>query len=244
LLRKLVQYFFLSLVLLLVFLSSALLAMRFAIQGREVSVPRLTGLTPAEAERIANSDGLVLSIESRFYNASVPEGRIVSQAPTANSTVRRGWKIRVAESLGPQRAAVPNLIGQSEHAAGINISRRNLEVGTMGSIHLPGASPETVVAQSPPPEAAELTSPKVGLIFSAADNGQQYVMPSFVGRSVAEASVALQNAGFTLGKVRTVNGGEMGSSPGNSVAGAIVRQYPQAGQRVTAGATINFDVKK
>lgn len=242
-LRKLVQYFFLSLVLLLVFLSSALLAMRFAIQGREVSVPRLTGLTPAEAERIANSDGLVLSIESRFYNASVPEGRIVSQAPTANSTVRRGWKIRVAESLGPQRAAVPNLIGQSEHAAGINISRRNLEIGTMGSIHLPGASPETVVAQSPPPEAAEVTSPKVGLIFSAADNGQQYVMPSFVGRSVAEASVALQNAGFTLGKVRTANGDEIGST-GSSVAGAIVRQYPQAGQRVTAGATINFDVKK
>jgi eukaryotic-like serine/threonine-protein kinase len=243
LLRKLIQYFFLSLVLLLVFLSSALLAMRFAIQGREVSVPRLTGLTPAEAERIANSDGLVLSIESRFYNASVPEGRIVSQAPTANSTVRRGWKIRVAESLGPQRAAVPNLIGQSEHAAGINISRRNLEIGTMGSIHLPGAPPETVVAQSPPPEAAEVTSPKVGLIFSAADNGQQYVMPSFVGRPVAEASVALQNAGFTLGKVRTVNGDEIGST-GGSGAGAIVRQYPQAGQRVTAGATINFDVRK
>lgn len=242
-LRKLVQYFFLSLVLLLVFLSSALLAMRFAIQGREVSVPRLTGLTPAEAERIANSDGLVLSIESRFYNASVLEGRIVSQAPTANSTVRRGWKIRVAESLGPQRAAVPNLIGQSEHAAGINISRRNLEVGTMGSIHLLGAPPETVVAQSPLPEAAEVTSPKVGLIFSAADNGQQYVMPSFVGRSVAEASVVLQNAGFTLGKVRTVNGDEIGSI-GSSGAGAIVRQYPQAGQRVTAGATINFDVRK
>jgi eukaryotic-like serine/threonine-protein kinase len=243
LLRKLVQYFFLSLVLLLVFLSSALLAMRFAIQGREVSVPQLTGLTPAEAERIANSDGLVLSIESRFYNASVPEGRIVSQAPGANSTVRRGWKIRVAESLGPQRAAIPNLIGQSEHAAGINISRRNLEIGTMGSIHLPGAPPETVVAQSPPPEAAEVTSPKVGLIFSAADNGQQYVMPSFVGRSVAEASAALQNAGFTLGKVRTVNGDET-NAVGTAGTGAIVRQYPQAGQRVAAGATISFDVRK
>ncbi len=101
-LRKIIQYFFLSLVLILVFLSSALLAMRFAIQGREVRVPRLTGITPAEAERIANSNGLVLSVESRFYNATVPEGRIVSQSPEQNSTVRRGWKIRVAESLGPQ----------------------------------------------------------------------------------------------------------------------------------------------
>ena len=239
-LRKLVKYFFLSLVLLLVFLASALLAMRFAIQGREVHVPRLAGLTPAEAERIANSDGLVLSVESRFYSASVPEGRIVSQAPAPDSTVRRGWKIRVAESLGAQRAAVPTLIGQSQHAAGINISRRSLEIGTVGSIHLPGAAPETVVAQNPPPEATEVTTPKVGLIFSAADNGQRYVMPSFVGRSIAEGMTAVEKAGFTLGKIHSIS--EAGVSEGAS--NVILRQYPPAGQRVTAGATITFDVRK
>ena len=216
--------------------------MRFAIQGREVRVPRLTGLTPVEAERIANSEGLVLSVESRFYSASVPEGRIVSQAPAQNSTVRRGWKIRVAESLGPQRAAVPNLIGQSQHAAGINVSRRGLEIGTVGAIHLPGAPPETVVAQSPPPEATELTSPKVGLIFSATDNAQRYVMPSFVGRTLAEASTAVLKAGFTLGKIHNVSGG--GAAGSSGAAGAVVRQSPLAGQRVAAGATINFDVRK
>ncbi|HWF03694.1 MAG TPA: PASTA domain-containing protein [Candidatus Angelobacter sp.] len=236
-LRKIIQYFFLSLVLILVFLSSALLAMRFAIQGREVHVPRLTGLTTAEAERIANPDGLVLSVESRFYNATVPEGKIVSQSPEQNATVRRGWKIRVAESLGPQRAAVPNLIGQSQHAAGINISRRSLEIGTVGSIHWPGAQPEIVVAQSPSAEAAEVTSPKVGLILSAADNGQRYVMPSFVGRSVAEASDALQKAGLTMGKVR-VGDSAQGAS------GTVVHQSPQAGQRVSAGATVSFEVKR
>jgi len=57
LLRKLLKYFFLGLVLLLVFLSSALLAMRFAIRGREVHVPRLTGLTPAEAEPLLQRCG-------------------------------------------------------------------------------------------------------------------------------------------------------------------------------------------
>jgi beta-lactam-binding protein with PASTA domain len=241
LLRKLVKYFFLSLVLLLVFLASALLAMRFAIQGREVSVPRLTGLTPVEAERLANSDGLVLSVENRFYSASVPEGRIVSQAPAQGSTVRRGWKIRVAESLGPQRAAVPNLIGQSQHAAGINVSRRGLEIGTVGSIHLPGAPPETVIAQNPRPEATEVASPKVGLVFSAADNSQRYVMPSFVGKSLAEASVAIIKAGFTPGKVRAVSGGADNST---GAPGVILRQSPPAGQRVAAGATISFDVRK
>jgi len=240
LLRKILKYSFLGLVLLLVFLSAALLAMRFAIQGREVHVPRLTGLTPADAERVANSNGLVLSVESRFYSSTVPQGRIISQSPAADATVRRGWKIRVAASLGTQHAAVPNLIGQSQHAAGINVSRRGLEIGTVGTIHLPGAQPDTVVAQNPPPEAAEVTSPKVGLIFAAADNGQSYVMPSFVGKPLAEANVALIKGGFPLGKVRLAEGG----SDVYDAPGTILRQYPPAGQRVTAGATISFDVRK
>jgi eukaryotic-like serine/threonine-protein kinase len=237
LLRKLLKYFFLALVLLLVFLSSALLAMRFAIQGREVRVPRLTGLTPAEAERIANSDGLILSVESRFYSSAVPQGRIVSQAPAANAPVRRGWKVRVAESLGPQRAAVPNLIGQSQHAAGINISRRGLEIGTLGAIHLPAAPPETVVSQNPPPDAIDFASPKVDLIFSAPDNAQRYVMPSFVGKSLDETTALLRNAGFTLGKVYRV-------SSGSGASGTILRQVPPAGQKIAAGETISFDVRK
>jgi eukaryotic-like serine/threonine-protein kinase len=241
LLRKLVKYAFRALLLLLVFLSAALLAMRFAIQGREVRVPRLAGLTPAEAERAANARGLVLSVESRFYSAAVPEGRIVSQSPAADAPVRRGWTVRVAESLGPQRAAVPNLIGQSAHAAGINISRRGLEIGTTGSLHLPGAQPEIVLSQDPPPDATEVASPKVGLIFSAPDNAPRYVMPNFVGRSLAEATASLEKAGFTLGKVRHLTA--VSGSPSTS-ADAILRQYPPAGQRIAAGASISFDVKK
>ena len=241
-LRKVIKYFFLGLVLLLVFLSSALLAMRFAIQGREIRVPHLTGLTPAEAERIANSDGLVLSVESRFYSPSVPAGRIISQSPIPDATVRRGWKIRVAASLGTQHAAVPSLIGQSQHAASINVSRRGLEIGTVAAIHVPGATPDTVLAQSPQPDSADVTSPKVNLLIAAADNGQRYIMPNFVGKPLADANIALIKGGFTLGKVRLV-GNSDDSNPADK-PGIILRQSPAAGQRVAAGATINFDVSQ
>lgn len=229
--------------MLLVFLSAALLAMRFAIQGREVKVPRLIGLTPAEAERLANSDGLVLSVESHFYSPNVPEGRIVSQAPEADAPVRRGWKVRVAESLGPQRSAVPNLFGESQHAAGINISRRGLEIGTIATVHLPGAPPDTVLSQNPPADATEAASPRVSLILSAPDNAQLYVMPNFVGRPLSEAATAVMKAGFTMGKVR--QGEATGDSSNHSpIAGTVVRQYPAAGERIAAGATIGFDVKQ
>src|SRR5690242_12329344 len=113
--------------------------MRFAIHGREVRVPKFIGLKPAEAERMANSEGLVLSFESRFYSSEVPEGYIVSQAPVPDTKVRRGWKVRVAESLGAQRASIPNVVGQSERVAELNITRRGLEIGSVATIHFPGA---------------------------------------------------------------------------------------------------------
>jgi beta-lactam-binding protein with PASTA domain len=233
---RLIKYFLLGLVLLLVCFASALLAMRFAIHGREVRVPRFVGLRPSDAERLAISEGLVLSIDNRFYSADVPEGYIVSQFPPANAKVRRGWKVRVAESLGPQRASIPNVIGESERVAELNITRRGLEVGTVATIHYPGASPGTVIAQSPRAGSNAL-SPKIGLILSAADNAQSYVMPNFVGQPLDEATAALQQAGFVLGKVEWVE--DPFESPGT-----ILKQSPAAGQKIPSGATITFQVRR
>jgi eukaryotic-like serine/threonine-protein kinase len=237
LLFSLLRYVLVTLVLLLVFLASALVAMRYAIRGREVSVPALSGLTPAEAERTANAAGLVLTIESRFYSP-VPQGRIVSQTPEAGAHVRRGWKIMAAQSLGPQRVAIPNVIGQSEHAADINITRRGLEIGSVAVMRVPGAQPGTVLAQSPSADNKEAASPKISLLLAAPDNVQTYVMPSFVGKPLTEASATLRQAGFTVGKISTV------ADDSSQRPGIIVRQYPLAGQKVAAGTAINFDVSQ
>ena len=244
-LRKLVQIVLKGLLLLLVFLAAALLSMRFAIHGREVRVPKLIGLSPAAAERAANAEGLVLSVESRFYSPDVPPGRIVSQMPAPNATVRRGWKILVAESLGPQRAAIPNLLGQSRHAAGINLGRRGLEISNVAALHLPGAAPQTVVAQDPPAEAQNVASPKIDLVFSAADDARSYVMPSFVGTPLADAAPALERAGLVLGNkpVATNAGTKAGGKP-KILTGTIVKQSPAAGKKVVAGTTVYFEVKK
>jgi len=238
--RRLLRFLLLSLILLLVFLGSALLAMRFAIHGREVRVPKLTGLTQSEAERLAVSQGLVVSFDSGFYSAEVPQGRVVSQAPPPGAKVRRGLKVRAARSLGPQVAAVPNLTGQSEHAASINVSRYGHEIAAAAVMHYPGAEPNTVVAQSPPPEAKKITSPKIGLVFAAADNTQWYIMPRFTGHRLQEAAREVQRAGFTLDQV---NENPIGDSKPET-SGTIVWQYPQAGQRIAAGSAISFGVRK
>ncbi len=234
---RLIRYFLLSLVLLLVGFASALLSMRFAIHGREVRVPRFIGLTPLEAERLATSEGLVVALENRFYSSDVPEGYIVSQSPAFNARVRRGWKVRLAQSLGPQRASIPTVVGESERVAELNITRRGLEIGTVAAMHFPGAAPSTVIAQSPPPNARNAVSPKIGLIISPQENAQAYVMPNFAGQLITDVAAAAQQAGFTLGKINYVE------DPGGP-SGVIVRQFPPAGQKIIAGETLRFDVRR
>ena len=80
------------LVLLVVAMISALTAMRIAIHGREVEVPKLVGLATRQAEGQAYQRGLRVEVEDRFYSAAVPEGRIMSQSPLPGTKVRRGWR--------------------------------------------------------------------------------------------------------------------------------------------------------
>jgi beta-lactam-binding protein with PASTA domain len=262
-LRRYLQYLLLGLVLLLVFMASALLSMRFAIHGREVQVPNLADLTPAEAERRANAEGLVISIDNRFYSPDVANGHIASQFPAPGTTVRRGWKVLLSESLGPQRAAIPDVVGESELAAGINLRRRGLELGSIASVHMPGAPPQTVVAQSPPPDAKAVTSPRVDLVMTPPDNVPHYVMPNFVNKPLARAAAAVEQAGFKLGgKWGALAGAASLSKSGlhdssnekskrsqvNSkppaLTGTVVNQYPPAGLKVALGTEVYFEVKQ
>src|ERR1700719_882526 len=193
----------LALVLLVVALVSALTAMRLAIHGREVAVPDLVGKSPAEARIIAAQSGLDINVERQYYSPTIPEGKILSQLPPAGSQVRRGWQVRVAESLGPQRVAIPNVIRQSERAANINIRRRGLDVGAIAQMQSPDALDSEVLGQAPPPNASGVSAPKISLLVAAPSQPQALVMPSFVGQPLGTVTQTVQDAGLHLGSVTT-----------------------------------------
>jgi eukaryotic-like serine/threonine-protein kinase len=254
--RAFLKLVLMMLVLLMVAMISALTAMRVAIHGREVEVPKLVGLTPIEAERTAAADGLQLQVERRYYSDAVPEGRIMSQVPDPGSKVRRGWQLRVAESLGPQRVVIPDVVGQTSRAATINIQRRGLDVGTVATLHVSDPGPDQVLAQSPPANANGISAPRLSLLVTAPAEQQSFVMPNFVGQPLGKASQTLQASGIHIGNV-TVGSGEAlpawaiqtnspdmapGASASASPFSLILAQNPAAGQKITVGATVSFEV--
>ena len=253
--KSVFRFAMLALILVVVAMLSGLTAMRFAIHGQEVAVPPLVGLTPTEAERAISGLGLQMSIERQYYSPQIPEGRIMSQLPLPGTKVRRGWQLRVAQSLGPTRVAVPDVTGQSEHAAELNIRRRGLDIASMAEVETAGVPADQVVGQNPTANATQLVAPKINLLVSSGVEAQSYVMPSFVGQPLGSVSRTLQDAGFRLGNVSVPSIVELpadqsaaqvaGPTPPvqPSPASMIVSQNPAAGQKVAAGATVSFEVR-
>jgi eukaryotic-like serine/threonine-protein kinase len=241
------RFVLLALVLLVVALFSALTAMRYAIHGREVAVPDLVGRSPVEARRIAQSRGFELAIERQYYSATVPEGRILSQLPPAGSVVRRGWQLRVAESLGPQRIQIPNVLGQSERAAEMNIQRRGLDISAIAEMLSSTVPADQVLAQNPPPNASGVATPKISLLVAQPGPPRAFVMPSFVGQPLGTAKLILQSSGLRLGTVTgssTPAPSASASEQQPSPASIIASQTPAPGEKALAGSAIDFVVRR
>lgn len=236
---------------------SAVTTMRLAIHGREVAVPNFGGMMPADAQRLALQSGLTFSVERRFYSSQVAFGRVMSQVPEAGVLVRRGWQVRAAESLGSQRVAIPDVVGQSGRAAEINIRERGLEMGTQASAHLPSPTPGLVIAQDPPANAREISAPRVSILIGAPPDPPAFVMPNFVGQPLALVSADIEKAGLHLGNLTVQspagspgmtaplgNVAPLPASPSGTTATLIVGQSPAPGQKVTAGTVVNFEVQR
>jgi beta-lactam-binding protein with PASTA domain len=266
--KSFVRFVLLALVLLAVAMFSALTAMRFAIHGREVAVPDLVGKTPAEARRILEPAGFEMNVERQYYSSTVPEGRVLSQLPPAGTKVRRGWEIRVALSLGPQRVAIPDVLGESERAAEMNIRRRGLDVASVAQIAMAGTPADQVLAQSPLPNASGVSAPKISLLTTEPAPPQAFVMPSFVGQALGGVTIVLQDAGLRVGHVTA----QPQPNPPSPVTGTpptpvapslptsipavpatpsgqttpasiIVSQNPAAGAKIFAGSAVDFEVR-
>jgi beta-lactam-binding protein with PASTA domain len=257
--KSAIRFVTLALVLVTVAMVSALTAMRLAIHGQEVEVPALVGMVPAEAERAVAGLGLQISIERQYYSPTIPDGRIMSQLPLPGIKVRRGWQVRVARSLGPTRVAIPDVTGQSEHAAELNIRRRGLDVASLAEVGSPGIPPDQVLAQSPTANAAQVLAPKISLLVTTSAAPPVFVMPSFIGQTLGSVSRTLQDEGFRLGNVSvaapanppTDDAGNATVAPvappptlaQPSPSSIIVSQAPAPGQKIMGGTAVSFEVR-
>jgi beta-lactam-binding protein with PASTA domain len=118
----------------------------------------------------------------------------MTQMPPPGTKVRRGWSIRVAQSLGRQRVAIPDVTGGSERVAELNIRRRGISLGSIAHVNLRDAPLDQVISQSPPPNASGVSAPKISLLVSDGPEPPTYLMPNLTGQPLGSAMPASRSA--------------------------------------------------
>ena len=208
-------------------------AMRVALRTREVQVPDLAGRTIAEAARALSDVGLTIKVdEVRRPDTRVAQGRVVQQEPPPGVAARRQRTIRVWLSAGPRVTRVASLTGQSERTARLRLEQDGVTIGSVAELHSPDYPAGVVVAQDPP---AAVSASRVTLLVNRGVEATGYVMPDLVGVEGRRASDALRSLGFRVSVT-------VAPSPGP--AGAVLKQTPSTGSRISPGDAISLEVSR
>jgi beta-lactam-binding protein with PASTA domain len=97
-----------------------------------VPVPRVVGLAQTPALRRLNVLGLRPTVV--YLRSSQPANRVVAESPAPGTTLRRGSRVRVTVSAGPNpqpTAAVPNVVGQDQTTAAQTLSAAGFKVAVL-----------------------------------------------------------------------------------------------------------------
>ncbi len=218
---------------------STLLTLRLFTAGDEVVVPDLTGKQPFEAIQILKQQGLQLKIHpQKRYSTTVKAERVLLQKPEAKQKIKQGRSIEVYLSLGPEKAIVPDLLGQTTRVATMTLGQRGLHQGKVLYVHKSGAEQDQVIAQYPIPGTELVGTRTVDLLVNTGgDTARIFVMPDVIGKNVSAVTSYLKTAGLRVGVSQEVD------YPGVAT-GTVVKQNPPAGYKVSVDTFIGLYYSK
>lgn len=198
----------------------------------DVTVPNVVGLDQASAQK--KLEGALLRIEfvGQEYSDRYPIGHVTWQSYEPGATVKANRAIQVRTSLGVKQATVPNVGGKFLVEAWDEIERAGLRRGQAFSKYVAGVPEGRVVDQLPPAGALVREGTPVDLTVSKG----ALLVPNLVGRSLAEASKALQEVGLELGSVERV----ADARPRDTV----LEQSPPPGSQAAPTARVNLKVSQ
>lgn len=210
--------------LLVIFTAAGYLSFSRFVRSGGTEVPDLVGSPADSLDELVVEAGLEYRgrPESARYDDAVPADHVLSQAPPAGTLVKRGARLDVVLSLGPQLMAVPDVRGEALQAAQVTLAAAGLAVGRTSGIHTINAQPGSVHEQFPPAGEMVGRSSTVDLYLATSNRAGMFLMPDLIYRDYEVVRRFFEARGFRLGSVKF--------EPYESVApGIVLRQFPLPG---------------
>lgn len=213
------------------------LVMTFAVGGRRVLVPDVQGRKIEDAKDILEKAGLRSRISFASHTKDFPESTVFSQNPKPGSLVKKGRKIELMMSKGPQFVYVPYCIGNSLRGAMLMIERSGLSMGQVAKVRQPNTYPGEIIASEPPPGSRILKGSKVNLLVSEGVPVAMLVVKDLVGMPYQAVREEIENHGLCV-RVTTLD------NKADPRKCRIVMHEPPAGRIVAPGDTIDLMISE
>jgi beta-lactam-binding protein with PASTA domain/N-acetylneuraminic acid mutarotase len=112
------------------------------------SVPNVVGLTETAAQAAIAGDGLEVGLVTTQISATVPSGLVISQSPSAGTSVVHGASVGFIVSAGAG-VIVPSVAGLSQTAATASITAVGLQIGTITMLKSATVPQGSVIGEVP-----------------------------------------------------------------------------------------------
>ena len=207
--------------------------------GSPTTVPTIGQVTYEEAVTALRTAELVAT-RADVFDETIPPGQVVSTDPLAGQEVRRGSEVAVRVSRGPERYAVPPLVGTPAESAEATLAGAMLSLGTVSEAFSEDVPAGTVISVEPQEGTDLRRGDPVSLVVSK--GREPITVPPVTGATVEEATTAIEGAGLTAAVAEpqfsdtVANGRVISQSPaeGTLFRGETVTVVPSKGpQTVT-----------
>jgi serine/threonine-protein kinase len=204
----------------------------YVTQQNTVAVPNLKGQSLVQATATLNALGLAPGTigYTNTVDSAVPAGAVETQDPAANARVAKGSKVSLTLN-GPQLVDLVDVTGQTEAQAISTLVAAGFQTSVKQEFNKKVVQ-GNVVSQTP---SGGTKQPKGSTITLVVSKGvQQGTIPNVVGETQADATTALQKAGYKVA-VKT--------STSNTVSsGDVISQSPSGGATAATGVTVTIVV--
>jgi serine/threonine-protein kinase len=189
--------------------------------GRFTTAPALGALTQADAAKVAERAGLEIAFTEE-YSESVPRGVVIDTDPSAGSKIVKAGRMSAAVSRGPERFAMPPVVGLSRAAAERAVQEANLSLDEVTEKYSDTVRDGLVVSASKKPGTSLKRGAGIDLVISKGP--APIPVKDFTGQRFAKAVEALREAGFTVVTAR--------KNSDVVTKGLVLTQTPKSGNGV------------
>ena len=201
--------------------------------GATATVPSVVGRTQAQAVTAVRTASLDPKVTEAF-DEKVPKGEVVRADPAPGTSVPRGSDVVLVVSKGPERYAVPSVVGMTLAEATARIEGVALEVGKVTKAFSEKVPEGQVISANPKPGASLKKGTAVALTVS---KGRKPIeVPDLTGKNAKNAARNLAALGLAVDATRQENSDSVPK-------GRVISQSPRDGT-LFKGDTVTLVVSK